>query len=130
MFPRYRLPATARSSQTLQATGCVYRDNRNFGGRGGIRTHGPFRAYSFQDCRNRPLYHSSINFGTPARSRTGRYSNTPFERAAFTYLATGAFLEQRVGFEPTVLEFCRLLHWASLPPLHISFNCFYFGLFT
>jgi hypothetical protein len=60
------------------------------GGRGGIRTHGPFRAYSFQDCRNRPLYHSSINFGAPARSRTGRYSNTPFERAAFTYLATGA----------------------------------------
>jgi hypothetical protein len=59
------------------------------GGRGGIRTHGPFRAYSFQDCRNRPLYHSSLNFGAPNRIRTDSY-DTPFERAAFTNLAIGA----------------------------------------
>ena len=43
---------------------------------------------------------------------------TPFERAAFTYLATGA-LECRAGVEPAVLRFCRPLHWASLPPTHI-----------
>jgi hypothetical protein len=27
-------------------------------------------------------------------------------------------LEQRVGFEPTGFQLCRLLHWATLPPLH------------
>ena len=29
------------------------------GGGGGIRTHGAFRLSSFQDWRNRPLYHPS-----------------------------------------------------------------------
>ena len=32
----------------------------------------------------------------------------------------GHNLEWRVGFEPTALQFCRLLHWASLPPPHIK----------
>lgn len=27
-------------------------------------------------------------------------------------------MEQRVGFEPTVLGICNPLHWATLPPLH------------
>ena len=31
-------------------------------------------------------------------------------------------MECRVGFEPTALQFCRLLHWASLPPLHKLFG--------
>ena len=48
----------------------------------------PRRADSFQDCSDKP------DSGTLP------------------------YMEQRVGFEPTVLEFCRLLHWASLPPLH------------
>ncbi len=30
------------------------------GGGGGIRTHGTFRLSSFQDWRNRPLYHPSV----------------------------------------------------------------------
>ena len=29
-------------------------------------------------------------------------------------------MEQREGFEPPVLRICNPLHWASLPPLHIS----------
>jgi hypothetical protein len=29
------------------------------GGGGGIRTHGPLQVSSFQDWRNRPLYHPS-----------------------------------------------------------------------
>jgi hypothetical protein len=28
-------------------------------------------------------------------------------------------LEHQAGFEPAVLQFCRLLHWASLPLVHI-----------
>lgn len=30
------------------------------GGGGGIRTHGTFRLSGFQDRRNRPLYHPSV----------------------------------------------------------------------
>ncbi len=33
--------------------------NQQDGGGGGIRTHGTFRLSSFQDWRNRPLYHPS-----------------------------------------------------------------------
>ena len=58
------------------------------GGSGEIRTHGPFRIVCFQDRCNKPDS------------------------------ATLPYLEQRVGFEPTALEFCRLLHWTTLPPLH------------
>ena len=32
----------------------------SFGGERGIRTPGPVTVNSFQDCRNRPLCHSSI----------------------------------------------------------------------
>ena len=39
------------------------------GGGGGIRTHGTFRLSSFQDWRNRPLYHPS---GGLAPSYSGR----------------------------------------------------------
>ena len=35
---------------------------------------------------------------------------------------TAGYLEQRVRFELTALGFCRPLHWASLPPLHVYFN--------
>ena len=37
-------------------------DERDWGesGGGGIRTHGTFRLSSFQDWRNRPLYHPSV----------------------------------------------------------------------
>ena len=31
-------------------------------------------------------------------------------------------MEQRVRFELTVLQFCRLLHWATLPPLHKAYR--------
>ena len=63
---------------------------------------------------NRTLPHFHEKLGTLARTRTEK-NNTPFERAAFTNLATRA-LDVRVRFELTVLQFCRLLHWASLPP--------------
>ena len=33
------------------------------------------------------------------------------------YYTLNGFMEQRVGFEPTVFQLCRLVHWASLPPL-------------
>ena len=33
--------------------------NSSFSGEGGIRTPGTFQFNSFQDCRNRPLYHLS-----------------------------------------------------------------------
>ena len=29
-------------------------------------------------------------------------------------------LEEREGFEPPVLRICNPVHWASLPPFHIS----------
>ena len=32
-------------------------------------------------------------------------------------------MEHRVRFELTALEFCRLLHWASLPPVRKFVLC-------
>ena len=43
---------------------------------------------------------------------------TPFDNREGTL----RYLEQRVRFELTVLGFCRPLHWATLPPLHVYFN--------
>ena len=37
--------------------------NSSFSGEGGIRTPGAFQLNSFQDCRNRPLYHLSSVLG-------------------------------------------------------------------
>ncbi len=45
---------------------------RGDGGGGGIRTHGTFRLSSFQDWRNRPLYHPSVR--ETQASRGGRYA--------------------------------------------------------
>ena len=28
-------------------------------------------------------------------------------------------LEHTTGFEPVVLQFCRLLHWTTLPRVHV-----------
>ena len=42
------------------------------GGGGGIRTHGTFRLSSFQDWRNRPLYHPSVRENQA--SRGSRYA--------------------------------------------------------
>jgi hypothetical protein len=43
-----------------------------------------------------------------------------FKSATATYYVTVANLEQRVGFEPTVLGICNPLHWAALPPLRCA----------
>ena len=48
-------------------------------------------ASSIQDSSTTIILHPDC-FGTPARIRTGIHINTPFERAAFTSLATGAML--------------------------------------
>ena len=42
----------------------------HIGGSGEIRTHGPFRAGSFQDCCNKPDSATLPKFGTPCLIRT------------------------------------------------------------
>jgi hypothetical protein len=57
---------------------------------GGVEPHPISENLVFKASRRtNPAASSSIIFGTPARIRTGIH-NTPFERAAFTNLATGA----------------------------------------
>ena len=34
----------------------------------------------------------------------------------FDYNLVLSYIKGEAGFEPAALEFCRLLHWASLPP--------------
>ena len=71
---------------------------------------------------NRTLPHFH-NLWYPCSDSNRDTYGTPFERADFTNLSTRAYsLEHRVRFELTVLQFCRLLHWASLPPVHKLFG--------
>ena len=53
-------PALTVSSGTLAISGNIESQLSKNGGGGGIRTHGTFRLSSFQDWRNRPLYHPSV----------------------------------------------------------------------
>ncbi len=59
-----RNPATQTKQQTAQmpmnsTIAALTAQQSIAGGGGGIRTHGTFRLSSFQDWRNRPLYHPS-----------------------------------------------------------------------
>jgi hypothetical protein len=47
---------------------------------------------------------------------------TVFKTAPLDLSGTLPDLEHRAGFEPAALEFCRLLHWATLPPMRNSWS--------
>ena len=52
-------PRTLKGTSTLACHSWLPTGEAKNGGGGGIRTHGTFRLSSFQDWRNRPLYHPS-----------------------------------------------------------------------
>ena len=65
-YPPVRFSLHARLQASLRST-CTKKSriptecNRYHCGEGGIRTPGAFQLNSFQDCRNRPLYHLSCD---------------------------------------------------------------------
>ena len=60
-------------------------------GEGGIRTPGAFQLNSFQDCRNRPLYHlSSISIGFLSEKDCKDNHNSKICKLFFTGVATVA----------------------------------------
>jgi hypothetical protein len=66
--------------------------------------------------------HNKEYFGGREESRTPKALLTLGgfqDRFRHQSICSSMILEHRVRFELTVLEFCRLLHWASLPPVHI-----------
>ena len=62
------------------------------GGSGEIRTHGPFRADSFQDCCNKPDSATLPNFGGDYWDRTSRAKGGGFTVHCITIDASSPFV--------------------------------------
>ena len=83
-----------------------YFANSSFSGEGGIRTPGASQLNSFQDCRNRPLYHLSSMY--PFGEGSAKICNNlllckHFPKKDFENLATGAVTTHACAAEGTML---------------------------
>ena len=83
------------------------------------RPRGSFRIASALHCLRVRSCESWSHFSSCGRTLSD-YESERLIAQAYTIMLQyvqrlGANLEWKVGFEPTALEFCRLLYWASLP---------------
>ncbi len=86
------------------------------------RPRGSFRIASALFCLRVRSCESWSHFSSCGRTLSD-YESERLIAQAYTIMLQyaqrlGANLEWKVGFEPTALEFCRLLYWASLPLPH------------
>ena len=68
----------------------------DIGGGGGIRTHGPFQVSSFQDWRNRPLYHPSGTRRIQRPPQNRLQANYPDSRSSPTLRFANGRLSSRL----------------------------------
>ena len=89
---------------------------RLYGGSGEIRTHGPLRIDSFQDCCHKPDSTTLPLIGAPEETRTPKIWLLRPTRIPIP--SPGQCLEHRVRFELTNQRICNPRHWAALVPVH------------